>query len=50
MEEKLEDMKTEIGCKLRLSLYRAGYSEKTADKILNWYTIPINCKIAKAKH
>ena len=33
-------MKTKSESTLRLSLRKAGYSEKTIDKILKWYTFP----------
>jgi len=42
-------MRTKAQPTLRLSLRNAGYSEKTADKIVNWYTPPEKRKTAKPK-
>jgi hypothetical protein len=35
---------------LRSSLRNACYSEKTVDKIINWYTLPEKSKGTHSKH
>jgi hypothetical protein len=42
-------MNTKLEYRLRFSLCNAGYSEETVDKILRWYAVPINHRIAKPK-
>jgi hypothetical protein len=41
-------MRTKAKPTLKLSLRNAGYSNETADKIVNWYTPPEKRKAAQS--
>ncbi len=43
-------MRTKTEPSLKSTLRNTGYSEKTADKIVNWYLFPEKSKVVQFKH